>query len=75
MTLDDLKRLDREFLTPAQVAEVLGCDPHGIRVWARQRPEGLGFPVCLVGSRTKIPRRAFIAWMEGNSSGTQAQAL
>lgn len=68
MTLDDLKRLDREFLTPAQVAEVLGCDPQGIRVWARQRPEGLGFPVCLVGSRTKIPRFAFIRWMEGQEA-------
>ena len=70
MSLDDLKRLDREFLTPAQVADVLGCDPQGIRVWARQRPEGLGFPVCLVGSRIKIPRRAFIAWMEGKKVGT-----
>lgn len=68
MSLDDLKRLDREFLTPAQVAEVLGCDPQGIRVWARQRPEGLGFPVCLVGSRTKIPRIAFIRWMEGQEA-------
>jgi hypothetical protein len=67
MSLDDLKRLDREFLTPAQVAEVLGCDPHGIRVWARQRPEGLGFPVCLVGSRVKIPKRPFIQFMEGKA--------
>lgn len=67
MSLDDLKRIDREFLTPAQVAEVLGCDPHGIRVWARQRPEGLGFPVCVVGSRTKIPKRPFIQFMEGKA--------
>ena len=67
MTLDDMKRLNREFLTPAQVAEVLGCDPHGIRVWARQRPEGLGFPVCLIGSRTKIPKRPFIQFMEGKA--------
>ena len=67
MTLDDLKRLDREFLTPAQVAEVLGCDPQGIRVWARQRPDGLGFPVCIVGSRTKIPKRPFIQFMEGKA--------
>ena len=67
MTLDDMKRLNREFLTPAQVAEVLGCDPQGIRVWARQRPEGLGFPVCLVGSRTKIPKRPFIQFMEGKA--------
>ena len=63
MTLDDLKRIDREFLTPAQVAEVLGCDPQGIRVWARQRPEGLGFPVCLVGSRIKIPKVPFLRFM------------
>ena len=70
MTLDDLRKIDREFLTPAQVAEILGCDPQGIRVWARQRPEGLGFPVCIVGSRTKIPRRAFVAWMEGKKVGT-----
>ena len=67
MTLDDLKRLDREYLTPAQVAEVLDCDPQGIRVWARQRPEGLGFPVCIVGSRTKIPKRPFIQFMEGKA--------
>ena len=67
MSLDDLKRIDREFLTPAQVAEVLGCDPQAIRVWARKRPEGLGFPVCLVGSRTKIPKRPFIQFMEGKA--------
>ena len=70
MTLDDIRKIDREFLTPAQVAEILGCDPQGIRVWARQRPDGLGFPVCVVGSRTKIPRRAFISWMEGKKVGT-----
>ena len=69
MTLDDLKRLDREFLTPAQVAEILNCSAHGIRIWARQQPEQLGFPVCVIGSRTKIPRRAFIAWMEGKKVG------
>lgn len=70
MTLDDIRKIDREFLIPAQVAEVLGCDPQDIRVAARMAPERLGFPVCVVGSRTKIPRRAFIAWMEGKKVGT-----
>jgi hypothetical protein len=70
MTLDDLKRIDREFLTPAQVAEILNCSAHGVRIWARQRPEQLGFPVCVIGHRTKIPRRAFVAWMEGKKVGT-----
>lgn len=63
MTLDDLKRLDREFLTPAQVAEVMGCDAQDVRVAARQRPDLLGFPVCVVGSRVKIPRRPFLRFM------------
>ena len=63
MTLDDLKRIDREFLTPAQVAEILNCSAHGVRVWARQKPEQLGFPVCIVGSRVKIPKRPFLRFM------------
>ena len=63
MTLDDLKRLDREFLTPAQVAEILNCSAHGVRVWARQRPDGLGFPVCIIGTRVKIPKRPFLRFM------------
>ena len=65
MTLNEIKALDREFLTPAQVASVLGCDPQGIRVWAKQNPEGLGFPTCVIGSRVKVPRLAFIQWMTG----------
>lgn len=67
MSLDDLRKIDREFLTPAQVAEILNCSAHGIRIWARQRPEQLGFPVCVIGSRTKIPKRPFIQFMEGKA--------
>jgi hypothetical protein len=63
MTLDDIKAIDREFLTPAQVAEILNCSAHGVRIWARQRPEQLGFPVCIVGSRVKIPKRPFLRFM------------
>ena len=63
MTLDDIKAIDREFLTPAQVAEILNCSAHGVRIWARQRPEQLGFPVCIIGSRIKIPRRPFLRFM------------
>ena len=67
MGLDDLKRIDREFLTPAQVAEILNCSAHGVRVWARQRPEQLGFPVCIIGTRVRIPKRPFIQFMEGKA--------
>lgn len=63
MTLDDIKAIDREFLTPAQVADILNCSAQGVRIWARQRPEQLGFPVCIIGSRIKIPRRPFLRFM------------
>ena len=65
MTLAELKKLDRDIITPAQAAGVLGCDPQYIRVAAHQRPELLGFPVTIIQSRVKIPRLAFIRYMEG----------
>ena len=65
MNLDNLKRIDREWLLAREVAPVLGTDPHSIRVAARLAPERLGFPVCLVGSRVRIPKEPFIQFWEG----------
>ena len=65
MTLDEIKALDREYLVPREVASVLGCKPYSINVWARECPGELGFPVIKIGSRVKIPRRAFVGYMEG----------
>lgn len=64
MTLDDIKALEKEMITPAVAAEILGCDPQGIRIAARTEPQSLGFPVNVIGTRTRIPRRAFIQFME-----------
>ena len=36
MTLQDLKMLNKDIITPAIAAKVLGCDPHYIRVAAHQ---------------------------------------
>lgn len=69
MTYNELKALDREFLTPAEVAAILGCDPQDIRVQARQQPERLGFNVAVIGTRVKVPRRAFLNWLEGRCEG------
>ena len=63
MTLEELRASDKVFLTPADVAPVLGCDPHSIRVAAHQRPELLGFPVIVIGSRVKIPRIPFLIFL------------
>ena len=65
MTLDEIKASDKSVLTPAEVAPVLGCDPQDIRVAAKVHPERLGFNVALIGSKVKIPRRAFLNWIEG----------
>ena len=65
MTLTEIKASDKPMLTPADVAPVLGCDPQDIRVAARQRPDLLGFNFTVIGTRVKIPRLAFIKWMEG----------
>ena len=67
LTVAELKAIDREYLLPREVAEVIGTDPQSVRVWARQRPEGLGFPVCVIGSRVKIPKAGFLKWMEGTA--------
>lgn len=65
MTLSEIKQSDKDMLIPADIAQVLGCNPHQIRVAAHQRPELLGFPVIVVGTRVKIPRKPFIHFIEG----------
>lgn len=65
MTLRDLKEMDVDFITPAEVASVLDCAPQAIRSQAENNPALLGFHFCKVGNRLKIPRLAFIKWMEG----------
>ena len=65
MTLNDIKAMDKEFISPAVVAQVIGCNPQSIRIQARENPAALGFPVSVQGTRTRIPRLAFISWVEG----------
>lgn len=66
MTLSEIKKSDKLMLTPADIAPILQCDPHGIRVMARDCPSRLGFPVVRVGNRTKIPRAAFLEYIGEN---------
>lgn len=72
MTLDELREYPREYLTPAQVAQILGCDPQDIRLQAHRCPEKLGFNVAVIGTRVKVPRLAFIRWMEGQNESRPA---
>ena len=63
MTLDEIRASDKTMLTPCDIATVLCCDPQLIRLQAREQPERLGFPVIVMGSRVKIPRKPFLAFV------------
>jgi len=63
MTLTEIKMSDALFLTPKDIAPVIGTDPQLIRLMARKDPSKLGFPVTVVSSRTKIPRKPFLKWL------------
>ena len=62
-TMQQLIESEKNFFTAADVAGVVGCDPNNIRVVAHQRPELLGFPVTIMGSRVKIPKIPFLRYM------------
>lgn len=65
MTIEDIKKMSNEILTPNDVAPVLGCDSNVIRCHASQDIRQLGFSAAKIGTRVKIPRKAFIDWYEG----------
>ena len=62
MTLAEIRQSDAALLSASDVAEVLESDPQDIRQQAKEDPAKLGFPVVVIGSRVKIPRRAFLAF-------------
>ena len=62
MTLDEIRSSDKAVLTPAEIAPVLGVNPQSIRA---ADPVDLGFPVTKIGTRTLIPRKPFLQFVEG----------
>lgn len=73
-TLEEVEALPNEVLTCANVAGVLEANPNTIHVTAVQRPELLGFPVIVLGSRVKIPKRPFLRFMRGEPEPEQENA-
>lgn len=60
-----IKNMDSPTITPAIAAAAINCDPQLIRHRAKHNPQLLGFPVTLVGNRTKIPRVPFLNFLTG----------
>lgn len=65
MTLEEIKGSSKEVLTCKDVADVLACNPATLHMQAVEQPWRLGFPVIVMGSRVKIPRIAFLNFMNG----------
>lgn len=69
MTFEEIKKSDKGMLIPADICDILGCDKYNINVQVkedkRNGTNSFPFPTILLGSRVKIPRRAFIKAMEG----------
>ena len=66
MTLQEIRTSDKIMLVPADVSDVLGCAPYSINVQAKEDPRKLGFPVSIIGTRVRIPRAAFLKWLDGS---------
>lgn len=63
MTIKEMLESTEAVLRPVDIAPVLRCDPQYIRITARERPEALGFPTVVIGTRTKIPRVPFLRYL------------
>ena len=67
MTIEEIAKLDCDFLTVAQVAECLKIRQQSIREQVEQDVKWLGFPICRAGHRFRIPREGFLAWARGTT--------
>ena len=63
--LEDLRHMEEDMLTPAIVAEVIGCSGFTLGTIAHENPEKLPFPSVCIGRNTYFPRSGFINWMDG----------
>lgn len=64
MTLKEIKESNAVFINVTDIADVLGADPADIRWQAQTDPSKLGYPVSVCGRRVKVPRLAFLYWIE-----------
>lgn len=67
MTLEEIKRSDRDYLIPEDIAKILGTTSYNITLQVREDKENginsFPFPTIRIGSRTKIPRIPFLRAM------------
>lgn len=67
-TLEEIEKSGKQMLTLSDIAPVIGCDPHSIRLQAREDAALLGFPVIVIGHRTYVPAAGFIGFCRGRKT-------
>lgn len=63
MTIPEMRKSEKVFLTADDVAELLESDAADIRNQAQADPKKLGFQLIIIGSRVKIPRIPFLRFI------------
>lgn len=75
MTMAEIAQMDKAYLTPAQAAPLLGCNPYWINLMARTEEgrRAMGFPVVKSGCRVKVLRIPFLRYLgwEGKIRGAE----
>ena len=54
---------NEEFVSLADVGKIFNADPNTIRRQAITEPRLIGFPVSVIGNRTRIPRIPFLRFL------------
>ena len=67
-TLQEIENCGKDMLSLADIAPVIGCDQHSIRLQARANARALGFPVIVMGTRTYVPREGFVRFCRGEGT-------
>lgn len=67
MTVAEIEKLGKDFLTVKDVAECLKMAPQIIRDQAERDITLLGFPICRAGHAFRIPRVGFLTWVKGET--------
>lgn len=65
MTLEEIKKTEKNWLTPSDIAPFIGSHPQTIINSARQHPDLVGYPFTFCGTNMKISTVGFINWYEG----------
>lgn len=60
--VEEIGMVDSPYLTPAQVAPVLGWTPQYVRIKAREEPGAFPFPVMVRGNRASFPKVDVLKW-------------